>query len=49
VTACARVSVVEDHPEFTFANVLKSPHPLWAMKRWSSNVVLSSLYVRCEK
>jgi ubiquinone/menaquinone biosynthesis C-methylase UbiE len=48
VTACARVSVVEDHPEFTFTNVLKSGHPLRAMKRWWSNVVLSSLYVRCE-
>jgi ubiquinone/menaquinone biosynthesis C-methylase UbiE len=48
VTACARASVVEDHPEFTFGNVLKSAHKLRAMKRWWSNVVLSSLYVRCE-
>jgi ubiquinone/menaquinone biosynthesis C-methylase UbiE len=47
VTVCRRVSVVEDHPEFTFANVLKSQHRCRAAKRWLSNVMLSSVYVRC--
>jgi SAM-dependent methyltransferase len=44
VRLCGRVSVVEDHPEFTFVNVWKSPHKLRAAKRWISNVVLSSIY-----
>jgi ubiquinone/menaquinone biosynthesis C-methylase UbiE len=48
VTVCRRVSVVEDHPEFTLGNVLWSRHRLRAVKRWASNVMLSSLYVRCE-
>jgi ubiquinone/menaquinone biosynthesis C-methylase UbiE len=49
VRLCERVSVVEDHPEFTFANVWKSEHKFRAAKRWISNVVLSSVYVRCEQ
>jgi ubiquinone/menaquinone biosynthesis C-methylase UbiE len=48
-TICARVSVVADHPEFTFADVFTSPQKLRAVKRWISNVVLSSLYVKCDK
>ena len=48
VRLCTRVSVVEDHPEFTFANIWTSPRKSRAVKRWVSNVVLSSLYVRCE-
>jgi ubiquinone/menaquinone biosynthesis C-methylase UbiE len=48
VTVCRRVSVVEDHPEFTLANVWRSGHPVRGVKRWMSDVVLSSLYVRCE-
>jgi ubiquinone/menaquinone biosynthesis C-methylase UbiE len=49
VTVCTRVSVTEDHPEFTLARVLTSGHPLRALKRWASNVILSTLYVRCQK
>ncbi len=49
VTVCARISVVEDHPEFTFAYIRKSAHKLRAVKRWMSNLILTFLYVRCEK
>lgn len=48
-TLCRRVTVVEDHPEFTFTSVLRSEHRLRALKRWASNVILSSVYIRCEK
>jgi ubiquinone/menaquinone biosynthesis C-methylase UbiE len=47
VQLCARVSVVEDHAEFTWANIWTSAHKVRAVKRWISNVVLSRLYVRC--
>ncbi|MCU0914694.1 MAG: class I SAM-dependent methyltransferase [Planctomycetes bacterium] len=48
VTVCRSVRVVEDHPEFTFASILTAPHRFRAAKRWLSDVVLRSLYVRCE-
>jgi len=48
VTICRSVRVVEDHPEFTFAPILTGPHRGRAMKRWLSDVMLRSLYVRCE-
>ena len=49
VVVCTRVSVTQDHPEFVLARVLTSGHPVRALKRWASNVILSTLYVRCEK
>ncbi len=48
VRLCARVSVVADHPEFTCANVWRSADKGRAAKRWLSNLILSSVYVRCE-
>jgi len=49
VTVCRHVRVVEDHPEFTFAGIWKTRHTLRAMKRWVSNGMLTSIYIRCEK
>lgn len=49
VTVCRHVRVVEDHPEFTFAGIWASRHKLHAIKRWISNSILSSIYIRCEK
>jgi len=48
VAVCRRVSVAEDHPEFTFRGMLAASHKLRATKRWISNVMLSSLYIRCD-
>ena len=48
VTVCRRVSVAEDHPEFTFRGMLAAKHKLHGAKRWISNVMLSSLYIRCD-
>lgn len=48
VTVCRHVRVVEDHPEFTFAGIWTSRHKLRGIKRWISNSILCSLYVRCE-
>jgi len=48
VTVCRHVRVVEDHPEFTLARIRTAPHKGRAIKRWLSNSILNSLYIRCE-
>ena len=49
VTLTRKVTMLEDQPEFTLANIFKSPDKLRRLKRWLSTFLLSTCYLRCSK
>lgn len=49
VVVTRKVSMLEDHPGFTFANALRSPNILRGLRRWLSTFVLCTYYLRCSK
>jgi len=42
-----KVTILEDHPEFAFSSVFRSPDKLRGLKRWLSTFLLSMCYLRC--
>jgi ubiquinone/menaquinone biosynthesis C-methylase UbiE len=44
-----KISILEDHPEFTFLNIFRSENKLRSLKRWLSTFLLSSYYFQCGK
>ncbi len=47
VTLTQKVSLREDHPEFTLATAFQSTGRLRALKRWASTLVMSTCYFKC--
>jgi len=47
VTLTRKVTIFEDHPEFTLANTFKSPDKLRGLKRWLSTFLISTCYLKC--
>lgn len=42
-----RVPMLEDQPDFTFANIFTAPSKVRALKRWLSTLALRSVYLEC--
>ena len=47
VTLTKNVTIFEDHPEFTLANVFQSGDKLRNLKRWLSTFLISTCYFKC--
>jgi ubiquinone/menaquinone biosynthesis C-methylase UbiE len=47
VTLTRKITIFEDHPEFTLANTFLSPDKLRGLKRWLSTFLISTCYLKC--